>query len=92
MYKCLKGESWEDVYQRSHKFVHTLIRNHLKPTGNLPLGDLKVGDKEGKEREAVKILVVTHGGFIMETHNLMNWLSAKKQPVFLNIAKNCSFH
>jgi len=38
------------------------------------------------------ILVVTHGGFIMEFQNLINQLVFKKKPVFNNSAQNCSIY
>ncbi|XP_051912572.1 uncharacterized protein LOC127594861 [Hippocampus zosterae] len=39
-----------------------------------------------------EVLVVTHGGFIMEFHNVVNKLTEGKAPEFRNTAKNCSIH
>lgn len=42
--------------------------------------------------QELQVFAVAHGGVLMEFHNLVNWLSEKKPPVFRNTAKNCSFH
>ena len=51
--------------KRAHQFIHQLIKTHHS------------GDKK-HESETVRVLVVTHMGFIMETHNVMNWISTKR--------------
>ncbi len=40
----------------------------------------------------IRILVVSHGGYIMEFHNIVNYLSRGEKPVYNNSAKNCSLH
>ncbi|KAM3131358.1 hypothetical protein pb186bvf_016540 [Paramecium bursaria] len=42
------------------------------------------------KQPTVKVLLVTHGGFIMEFMNHMNFLQSKKNPVYNNNAQNCS--
>lgn len=39
-----------------------------------------------------KILVVSHGGFIMELLNVINFLTTKETPSYKNSAQNCSIH
>lgn len=39
-----------------------------------------------------KILVVSHGGFIMELFNVINFLIKKEPPVYANRAQNCSIN
>ncbi|CAD8047558.1 unnamed protein product [Paramecium sonneborni] len=38
----------------------------------------------------ITVLLVTHGGFIMEFMNQINYMINKKQPVYNNSALNCS--
>lgn len=59
--------------------------------------DLKVDHKAIKLEQkandnATKVMAVSHGGFIMEFHNVANLISKGKQPVYSNVAKNCSIH
>lgn len=35
---------------------------------------------------------VSHGGFIMEVHNVIEFLQNNKEPDINNVAKNCSIH
>lgn len=39
-----------------------------------------------------KLLVVSHGGFIMELFNVINFLIKKEPPVYANRAQNCSIN
>lgn len=84
-YKCAEAESWVDVYNRAYKFIHLLIEKHIKQA-------YKTADSIEKNEKDVRILVVTHGGYIMETHNAVEWIRAGREAVFVNNAKNCAFH
>ena len=42
--------------------------------------------------KVIKILGIAHGGYIMETHNVIDYIQSKKEPVVNNVAKNCSIH
>jgi len=43
----------------------------------------------GKQKEKAKVLVITHGGFIMEFLNVVRSLKGL-MPIFNNVAKNTS--
>jgi len=49
-------------------------------------------NKNKNKDEYPKILVVTHGGFIMEFFNSLNYRKSKQKPIFLNNTKNCSLN
>ena len=43
---------------------------------------IEESDKKKEQKEDIKILVVTHGGYIMEFYNMFKLLMLKKQPVY----------
>jgi len=90
-FKAEEAESWEDVYNRADKFIEVLLEKyiHNKEDVNVPKQE---GFEESKEGEKVipKILVVTHGGWIMELFNAINYRKSKVEPVLLNNTPNCS--
>jgi broad specificity phosphatase PhoE len=73
-YKCEGGESWIDTNKRASKLLKQIVMENLI---------------EGKEKKTVSILVITHGGFIMEFNNVVSRIH-KKTEIFDNSAKNCS--
>ena len=50
-FKCEGGESWKDVMERGRKFLKEVVSC--------------VREKHGNKEEEVKVLAITHGGFIM---------------------------
>ena len=44
------------------------------------------------DKNTRKILVISHGGFIMELFNVVNFLMNKEPPVYKNSAQNCSIN
>lgn len=48
--------------------------------------------KVKKQQDLTKIFAVSHGGYLMEFHNMVAKIMEKKDPVFKNTAKNCSLH
>lgn len=50
------------------------------------------GVKAGGEEAMVRIMGVSHGGFIMEVHNVIDYLQFSKKAEINNVAKNCSIH
>lgn len=44
------------------------------------------------ETNIKKILVVSHGGFLMECFNVINFLMNKELPVYKNSSQNCSIN
>lgn len=48
--------------------------------------------KAGGEEGVIRIMGVSHGGFIMEVHNVIDYLQFKKNADINNVAKNCSIH
>lgn len=45
-----------------------------------------------KNEEVIKVISVSHGGFIMEIHNVIEVNYEGKQAINFNAAKNCSIH
>lgn len=52
--------------------------------------DTKAPNKQNPD--CIRVLVVSHGGYIMEIHNIVNFLSKGEKPAYNNTAKNCSLH
>jgi len=81
-----EGESWKDVNSRAKDFlVNEVINKHLL---------IKEEEKSGHESPPVQnMLVVTHGGFIMEfLHVVKKFQDQRYVEVFKNNAKNgCLF-
>lgn len=50
------------------------------------------GVKAGGKEAVVRIMGVSHGGFIMEVHNVIDYLQFNKKAEINNVAKNCSIH
>lgn len=48
------------------------------------------GSLNSKDEKKLKIMVVTHGGFIMEFLNVVGVLKNNEPPIFKNSATNCS--
>jgi len=48
--------------------------------------------KDEVNLKVIKILGIAHGGYIMETHNVIEYIQSKKEPIVNNVAKNCSIH
>ena len=44
------------------------------------------------EDKPQKVLVITHGGWIMEMWNAINYINEKKKPVLNNTTRNCSIN
>ena len=97
-FKAEEAESWEDVYGRAEKFIEGLLEKHIQNKNvNIPkqegveiIEESKL-EENGKVKEEVKkILVVTHGGWIMELFNAINYRVSKIEPVLLNNTMNCS--
>jgi len=95
-FKAEEAESWEDVYNRAEKFIEGLLAKYIHNKNvNIPKQEGAVeeskGEDNGKSNEGVpKILVVTHGGWIMELFNAINYRVSKIEPVLLNNTMNCS--
>lgn len=79
-YKCEKGESWMDVNERCRKFLRLLVEEHI------------INNKNVSAEKEQNVFAVAHGGLLMEFHNVVNFIAEKKEGVFKNTAKNCSFH
>lgn len=58
------GECWEDVRIRAHKWLHTMARLHLPEHA-------ADGHASNGETDPVVVYCVAHGGFIMETINVV---------------------
>ncbi|CAG9322408.1 unnamed protein product [Blepharisma stoltei] len=69
------GEAWIDVMERAKEFFNDLCRNHMRE----------------ESKEALKILVVSHGGWIMEFLNVIKQLKGQP-PVYANISKNTALY
>ena len=88
-----EGENWKDVNARARDFIiNEILKNWFQPVNS-------DNDKEeektpsGNKSEMKNILIVAHGGFIMEFINVIKSLIAEKagtphQDVFKNNAKN----
>lgn len=51
-----------------------------------------MSSKISNDKGLPKILVVTHGGYIMEFFNVINSRKSNQKPIFLNNTKNCSIN
>ncbi|KAL4479829.1 hypothetical protein ABPG74_020345 [Tetrahymena malaccensis] len=93
-FKGKDGECWNDVYVRAEKFLLTLAINHLKVNQNQKQDPQEEESKENNQPslDFVKLMGVTHGGFIMEVHNVIEFNYQNKEPNINNVAKNCSIH
>ena len=79
-YKCDKGESWADVNRRCFEFLKLIVEEHIIKNKNL-----------SKDHQPY-LFAVAHGGVLMEFYNMVGTIMEKREPVFKNTAKNCSFH
>ena len=68
----------------SHKKIDI---KELKKKSSFIEEKIKEDDKNTK-----KILVVSHGGFIMELFNVISFLMCKEKPLYKNSAQNCSIN
>jgi broad specificity phosphatase PhoE len=80
-----EGESWNDVYERSTKFFQGIYKEKFPCT-------VENVNQKPKGSAPDKYLVVTHGGWIMEMYNAVNFINDKSAPSFANEARNCSIH
>ncbi len=69
----------------SHK--NPVNNKELKKKSSLIEEKIKEDDKNTK-----KFLVVSHGGFIMELFNVINFLMCKEKPLYKNSSQNCSIN
>ena len=59
-----------------------------------PIGGSKTtpAPKTSDKKSLPKIMVVTHGGWIMEFFNVINFRKSGQKPIFLNNTSNCSIN
>jgi len=82
-YKAKGGESWSDVLSRVKAFLIKL--SNLGFRG-------QIENLFDKPEELRKVLVVTHGGWVMELFNYIELKSSGKEPSLNNVIKNCSIN
>src|SRR3990167_5039157 len=75
------GESWKDVYARASLamkliFFEQIVIPMLKPTENSPT-------------QPKRVLIVSHGGWIMELLNYIRFKEQAIEPVWNNSSRNC---
>jgi broad specificity phosphatase PhoE len=80
-----EGESWNDVFARSTKFFEEIYKEKFPCT-------VENMSQHPKGSTPDKYLVVTHGGWIMEMYNAVNYINDESEPSFANEARNCSIH
>lgn len=74
-YRPEGGESWSDVKERAKAFLLELFHLFVIQTRPTP----------------AKVLVVSHGGWIMEFMNVLREYQ-RKEPVYSNISKNTALY
>lgn len=78
-FKGKNGECWNDVLKRASSFILSLAQHHLSstPQNNTPEIHNDKAVEEQKinliEKQNVKIIAITHGGFIMEMYNAIDY-------------------
>lgn len=72
----------EDVNLRARELILELARNHL--------GSDEISRGEGGD--PIRILGISHGGFIMEVQNVCEWMLDRKTEENINHAKNCAIY
>ena len=78
LYRAPEGESWIDVYERAGTFLDRVAATYLHPAAAM---------------ETLRILVVTHGGFIAETLNAArSTRDATVGPLAVNGAVNTAVY
>lgn len=80
-YRPRCGESWKDVYKRAKNFFITAAQYGFRG---------RVENIFDQPRLHEKILAITHGGFVMEAINYVNYKMEGTKPVLKNVTKNCS--
>jgi len=92
--KAIKKSNFSMENKNSDKFEESKIEMGIQGQSFQPVKktiQLNASAKVIKAKEELpKILVVTHGGFIMEFFNALNYRKSKQKPIFLNNTKNCS--
>ena len=87
-YCAPNGESWVDVSDRAKNFF---INVYTERVINNPQKNSQIEGRTNSEKFN-KTLVITHGGWIMEMYNVINYCIAGSQPTFNNNAKNCAIN
>lgn len=85
-FKAPQAENWKDVYSRSGVFLNQLIEKHVR-RGESEVQNGNVGIKESG---LLNVLVVSHGGFIMELFNYILFTTQSIPPSYNNSIPNCS--
>jgi len=95
--KILQIFNGNNTEKNSEEVAKRKLSDHLNKK-NPPLiirkkGSLVIEDKEKEDdKNMKKILVVSHGGFIMELFNSINFILTKAAPVYANRSQNCSIN
>ena len=76
-FRAPSGESWFDVYDRAHLFLQRLTTTFVDDTSR---------------KQKLKVLVVSHGGFISETINAANNTKDNDDPFHKKLAVNGAFN
>lgn len=82
------NQNISNVSHVSGKFEETKL--DLTGKSIKPVGGSKPVVKQTDKKSLPKILVVTHGGWIMEFFNVINFRKSGQKPIFLNNTSNCS--
>ena len=81
-YKPEGGERWHDVMLRAQSYINSITEEFLPSKASVKASKGQVASKSN-----IKVLTVTHGGFIGEFLNCVKLLEGK-QAVYDNSAKN----
>ena len=80
-YKPKSGENWEDVYKRARKFFIRAADFGFRG---------KIQNVFDTPKQFSSVLVVTHGGWVMEALNYIYNKVEGREPVLKNTTRNCS--
>lgn len=88
-YRAPDGESWDDVLNRAQTFLRRLVTSFLPPRHR----QLQpICDEPLRTDDCVRVLVITHGGFIAETLNAARHADGVLTPFARNAAVNTSIY
>ena len=90
----ISNNSEKNIEETNKRKLSDNIHKKIAPSVVLKKkGSLTMEEKEKEDdKNMKKILVVSHGGFIMELFNAINFWMTKEPPVYKNSSQNCSIN